>query len=135
MSDRRNLIVGGIALAIFAAAALLYYWRANPSAQLPKQVGGQYACLACKRNVQLTHGTRETPPFTCPDCRQRAAYPLLVCNACRKHFVPNLERRAEAEFPKLPIMPSCLACGSINVGAYIGAEPIPADQLVLPKWP
>ena len=134
--DRRNLIMVSVA-AVLIAAAVFYYYASRPSAkgEIPREIKLNGACLACRQPVRLEPKLGDPQPYTCPKCGERAVYSLFICRACGKHFVPNLERRAEGEFPALPMIPSCPACGSTNVGGYTGDETVPADELILPNWP
>jgi DNA-directed RNA polymerase subunit RPC12/RpoP len=133
--NRRDLILGVIAAVLIIAAIGYYSSRPSVTAELPQEIKLNAACLACRQHVQMVAGLRDPKPYECPECSERAVYPLLLCRDCGKHFVPNLERREESEFPKMPMMPSCPSCGSVNVGSYLGTETIPADELVLPAWP
>ena len=133
--NRRDLILGGVAATLILIAVVYVVTRPSASAELPSEVKANCACLACRQHVLVAAGVTDPRPYKCPECGERAAYPLLVCRDCGKHFVPNLERRGDKELPVPPIMPSCTACGSRNVGAYAGAETIPAEELVLPPWP
>ncbi len=133
--DKRNLTLTGIAVALLAAATVYYFTRSGAQARMPSKVSVNCACLACRKFVGVDAKITDPKPFTCPLCGQRAAYPLLMCRDCGAYFVPNLERSPDGEFPQMPMAPSCPKCGSRNVGAYVGREPIPADKLILPKWP
>jgi DNA-directed RNA polymerase subunit RPC12/RpoP len=133
--DRRNLILGGIAATLLLVAILYAVTRPSASAKIPHEIKANCACLACRQHVLVSAEVTDSRPYECPECGERAAYPLLLCRDCGKYFVPNLERRGDGELPSMPIMPSCTACGSRNVGAYSGTEMIPAEELVLPPWP
>jgi hypothetical protein len=133
--DRRNLILGGVAVLLLVVAVGYYVSRPSASAELPRETKVSGACLECRQHVQVVADLRAPRPFECPRCDARAVYPLFLCRDCGKHSVPKLERRGDAELPKIPIMPSCLSCGSVNVGNYLGTEIIPAGELVLPDWP
>jgi len=137
--NRRNLILGSVAALLIAVAVVYTLTRPKVGADLPREISANCACLACKQPVQIVARTKEPRPYTCPKCGQRAVYPLYQCHACGKVFVPNLVTYEDEEFPEqypaIPVVPSCSTCGSTNVGAYIGQEPVAADQLVLPPWP
>jgi len=120
---------------LIAAAVLYYATRPGAKGEIPREIALNGVCLACKQPVQLVAKLGTPRPYTCPECAERAVYPLFICRNCGNYFVPNLEPRAEGEFPALPMIPSCPACGSSNVGGYTGDELPPADQLVLPDWP
>jgi hypothetical protein len=133
--DRRNVILGGIAGVLILAAIVYTVTRPKVSADLPTEVKVNCACLACRQHVRVTAKVTDPCPYKCPECGERAAYPLFVCRDCGAYFVPNLVPREDREWPSMPVVPSCLKCGSANVGGYIGDEMIPSDKLVLPKWP
>lgn len=133
--DRRNLILGGVAGVLILVAILYTVTRPSVGAKIPQEIRPNCACLACRQHVRITAKLTDPRPFACPECRERAAYPLLICYDCGRHFVPRLIRHADSELPSMPMVPSCLACGSMNVGGYTGSEMIPADELVLPPWP
>jgi len=130
--DRRNLILGALAV-ILILIAVVYYTR-SPSARapIPREVQANCACLACRQHVRVEAKVVDPPPYACPLCSERAAYPLFVCRDCGKYFVPNLVASADQELPAMPVMPSCPSCGSTNVGGYIGDETIAAEELILP---
>jgi hypothetical protein len=131
----RNLVLGGIAGVLIVVAIVYYVSRPSVRAELPKELRLNCACLACRQHVRVTVGITDPRPYECPECGERAAYPLFVCRDCGAYFVPNLVHYEDREFPSMPVVPACLKCGSTKVGAYIGAETIPPDQLVLPRWP
>lgn len=133
--DRRNLILGCVAGVLILVAIVYYARRPSASAEMPREIKASCACLACGQHVRIVAEVVDVPPYDCPDCGEQAAYPLYVCRDCGKHSVPNLMRRGDDEFPSLPVVPSCTACGSANVGAYTGSETIPSEELVLPAWP
>ena len=138
---RKNLILGAVAAVIFLVAVVYYVTHSGAGAEIPKTIKANCACLVCRQAVRIEAALTQPQPYECPECGERAVYPVLICRDCGKYFVPNLERRPPVEgieeerLPKMPIMPSCPACGSRNVGSYIGDEPIPEDELVLPEWP
>jgi len=129
------MILGGVAGVLVLAAIVYYVTRPGAQATVPREIRVNCACLACGKHVRVEAALNAPRPFKCPECGERAVYPLFVCNECGVYFVPNLERRGDSEFPKLPIMPHCPSCGSALVGAYTGDEDIPAEELVLPEWP
>ncbi len=133
--DKRNLTLGGIAVATLIAAGAYYLSRPSAQARMPGKVCVNCACLACREFVEVDAKITDPKPYPCPKCGQRAAYPLLVCRDCGACFVPTLEHHADGEFPQMPMVPACPKCGSRNVGAYVGTEPVLADRLILPKWP
>ena len=139
--NRKNLILGATAVVIFLVAVVYYASRPGAGADIPKTIKANCACLACRQAVRVEAALTQPKPYECPECGERAVYPVLICRDCGKYFVPNLERRAPVEgieqenFPRMPIMPSCTACGSTNVGGYTGQEEIPSDELLLPEWP
>ena len=133
--DRRNLILGALAGVLLLIAIVYYATRPSAKGRIPREIRANCACLACRQHVRLEAKVVDPLPYECPECGERAAYPLFLCRDCGKYFVPNLERRGDRELPALPIMPSCAACGSRNVGAYAGDETIAADELILPPWP
>ena len=132
---RRNLILVALAGLLIIVAATYYFSRPSPTADLPREVRVSCVCLDCQQQVQIRAKVSNPAPYECPECGSRAVYTLLVCHDCGKKFVPNLERYPDEEYPLPPVIPSCLACGSRNVGGYSGDEPIPEDELVLPEWP
>jgi hypothetical protein len=132
---RRNVVLGAVAGLFIVVAAVYHFTRPSATADLPRQVGVNCACLECRQHVRVSAKVSDPRPYECPECGARAAYPLLECRDCGKKFVPNLGRYPDEEFPLMPVVPSCLACGSRNVGGYKGDETIPAEELVLPEWP
>ena len=139
--ERKNLILGAASGVIFLIAIVYYVTRPSAGADTPRSIKANCACLACRQPVFVEAAVTEPRPYTCPECGERAVYPVLVCRKCGKYFVPNLvpftpiEGIEEEGFPSTPIMPSCPACGSSDVRGYTGDEPPTADQLLLPKWP
>ena len=141
--DKKNLIMGGAAAIIFLVAIIYYVSRPGAEAPLPSAVKANCACLACRQAVFVKASLSDLQPYKCPECGERAVYPVLVCRDCGKLFVPNLERRGggevegieEENLPQVPIVPSCISCGSTNVGSYLGDEEIPSEDLLLPDWP
>ena len=111
MMDRRNLILGALAGVLLLIAIVYYATRPSAKARIPTEIRANCACLACRQHVRVEAKVVDPVPYECPECGERAAYPLF------------------------PIMPSCAACGSRNVGAYAGDETIAADELILPPWP
>ena len=109
--------------------------RPNVGAKIPREISANCACLACRQHVRITAKIVDPLPYECPECGEQAAYPLLVCRDCGKHFVPNLVKHEDEELPGMPVVPSCTACGSQNVGGYAGTETIASDKLILPRWP
>ncbi len=134
--DRRNLILGAIAGILILVAIVYAITRPGVGADLPREIKAAHcACLACRQHVRVTAKVTDPRPYECPECGERAAYPLLRCRDCGAYFVPNLVRREDRELPSMPVMPTCLKCRSTNVGGYIGDEAIPSDELILPAWP
>jgi len=133
--SRRDLILAAIAGVLILVAIVYYVSRPSVSADLPTTIRPNCACLACRQHVAVDAKVADPQPYVCPECGERAAYPLLVCRDCGKHFVPNLVQYEGDEFPSMPVVPVCPACGSTKVGGYTGSEMIPADELVLPPWP
>lgn len=133
--NRRDLILAVIAAALILAAIGYYASRPGATAELPQEIKLNAACLACRQHVRIVAGLTDPKPYECPECSERAVYPLLLCGDCGKHFVPNLEPREEVEFPQMPMVPSCLSCGSTSAGSYLGTDAVPADELLLPPWP
>jgi predicted RNA-binding Zn-ribbon protein involved in translation (DUF1610 family) len=135
--SRRDLIFGAVAVVILVVAAVLYFRRAGSAeAKLPERVRLYGACLACQETVEVDHNLRQTPPYSCPQCGELAVYPWYYCRDCRTQFVPTLVPREDREYPTLPVVPSCPACGSTDVGGY---RPHPdlevSDIAPLPPWP
>jgi predicted RNA-binding Zn-ribbon protein involved in translation (DUF1610 family) len=133
--NRRNSMLGALAGFLLVIAVVYYATRPGATGRIPREVRANCACLACRQHVRVEAKVVDPLPYECPQCGERAAYPLLVCRDCGKYFVPNLERRGEGELPTPPIMPFCAACGSPNVGGYAGDDTIPAEELILPPWP
>jgi len=133
--NKKQLILGAGAAALLVVAIVYYATRPNAKAVIPNQVTVHCACLACQKHVELEVATRAQAPYECPDCGERAAYPLFLCSECGKYGVPVLQ--AGEEFPKIPMIPSCSACGKQPMMGYMGnGDDIPPDdQLALPKWP
>ena len=134
--NRRDAILLGVAVVAGGAGVIYYATRSKAGAEIPKEIKVNCACLACRQHVRLVAGLTEPRPYVCPECGERAAYPLLECFKCGKHFVPNLERREGMDLPSMPVVPSCPACGSSQVGAYREQEGVlTSEELLLPSWP
>jgi DNA-directed RNA polymerase subunit RPC12/RpoP len=133
--NRRNLVLGGIAGVLIVAAVGYTVTRPSVSADLPTEIRPSCACLACGQHVHVGVKLTAPKPYTCPECGERAAYPLFVCRDCGAYFVPNLVHYEDSELPSLPVVPSCPSCGSTRVGNYTGDETIPSGELILPEWP
>ena len=133
--DRRNLTLGAAAGVLILIAIVYYATRPSARAQLPTDIKANCACLACRQHIRIATKVAMPLPYECPECGERAAYPLFVCRDCGKYFVPNLERHEEEEFPTMPFTPTCPACGNTKVGGYTGSEMIPSEELLLPEWP
>lgn len=135
-SARRNIVLGGSVIVLFALAAYLYFSRAGAQAELPQEYTIDGVCLACQQEARITASFDEPAPSACPHCGERAVYPWMYCFDCKKRFIPNLEQRGSGP-PRYPIVPSCRACGSRNVGQYVPEDPLqkPIGDAPLPEWP
>jgi DNA-directed RNA polymerase subunit RPC12/RpoP len=135
--SNRDLVLGGLAVLLIAAAAVLYAtWAGSAKAQLPRSATTLGVCLACKQECAVSHGTAEVAPFECPNCAERAVYPWYFCLDCKKRFVPALVSGPEDEYPRVQPFASCPACGSPRVRGYLSAmEPQVAGDAPLPPWP
>ena len=133
--DRRNVVLGAIAGILILVAIVYTATRKGTGADLPTKFRANCVCMECRRQVRIEAKVVERSPYECPECGKRAVYPMFFCLECGKRGVPRLERREGREFPSIPMVPSCSACGSQRMGAYLGAETIPAEVLVLPDWP
>jgi predicted RNA-binding Zn-ribbon protein involved in translation (DUF1610 family) len=133
--DRRNIILGAIAGVLILVAIVYAATRKGAGADLPTEFKANCVCLACRQQVRIESRVVDRSPYECPKCGKRAVYPMFVCRDCGKYGVPKLARREGDEFPSIPMVPSCSACGSQNVGGYTGTDIIPAEELALPDWP
>lgn len=135
-STARNAAVGVIAVALIAFA-VYRFGRAGGAAPIPSQYTIEGVCLACKNEVRADASLNQPQPLRCPSCGQDAVYEWMYCNACKKRFVPNLARPDPQGPPRVPVVPSCSACGSTNVTAYIPEDPTqqPVGDAPLPPWP
>ena len=52
-------------------------------------------------------GTRGSPGYTCPKCKQRTGYTAWLCRECGERFLPEYHRTSEAK----PGVPECPKCG------------------------
>ncbi|MEW6252777.1 MAG: hypothetical protein AB1716_19245 [Planctomycetota bacterium] len=129
-------LVGILALGIVGGAVYFAQrGRARPPHQ-PEHLRIVGVCLACGKDVEATLAIDELPPAACSSCNQRAVFPLMYCQACRKTFVPRLVKAHDGAWRSEPY-PSCTGCGAGGAIAYEPAwiEQPPAGRIALPKWP
>ena len=127
--DKRNITLLAVAGVLILVALVYTMSRDSVSADLPTKYNAHCACMACKQHVRIAAKITDQRPYTCPECGERAVFPLFKCQDCGKYCVPNLMLRADAEFPSVPMIPSCSACGSQNIRVYIGTETIPSEEI------
>lgn len=134
--SKRNLVLSGVTVVALGLAAY-FYFSGGEAVALPKMVNAEVVCLHCKEESLISYDRAAFPPYTCPACGERAAYPWLYCYDCNRKFVPTLIEREGHDLPIPTPFPTCTYCGCRNVSAYSTELPnqTPVGNAKLPKWP
>lgn len=132
--QKRNLVLGGLAVVVLAGAGYFFFSGKKPAAQL-ETYNYRGACLACKQSVDGTMRYDEQFPLKCAKCSKAAVFPWYYCYACKHRFIPPPAQ--DGGKLHLPIGPACAKCKSTNVGQFdpeLGTQQ-PVGDLPPPDMP
>ncbi len=133
MENKRNLVLGGVAVVLIAVAVYMFLPRRNVRTPL-QNYNAHGICLNCKAESPFTADLRTPAPFRCPSCGEEAVYPVLSCGDCGTRFVADLQR-FPGQPPRSNPFPTCPKCNCTTVSAWDPAAASATDPPILPKWP
>lgn len=133
----RNLVLGGIAIVLFAVAGYVFLRPAGGKIRLPDEYQYRGICAACKSEVMGKYSKHEHEPYQCPACSERAAFLWRYCSVCHKRTLPELVKPAEGGPKTVPAMPLCPVCRCFDLSPFDPDRPdqAPTGDNPLPRWP
>lgn len=135
-SGQRLISLGAIAVILAGVVGFYYYRRSDAPPPPGKTITLNGICLACRKEVTVTHHFRERQPIVCPECGEQAVYGTCYCPHCKLRVIPKFDPPVGGEPPRVPMIRECRFCGGRTI-AYIPFDPehqkAPLGEL--PKWP
>lgn len=116
-------MLGVVSFGLLGLAAALYLARAQAEAEFESTYTMDGICLKCGEEVVASYDAGNRAVGWCPNCQTQTVYSWLLCEDCKKRFIPNLVASRDGGPPVPPIVPICTGCGSNNTGAWLADFP------------
>ncbi len=134
-SSRSKMVLGSIAVLALAIAAYVTLSSGEELAAPGETLRVTGVCLACQAAVDQQYPRRAHTPYHCDACGEDAVYPWLFCHDCKKRVVPRLADDRDG-VPRIPLNPTCPACGGPSLMQWLSEEPMheAVEDAPLPAW-
>ena len=110
-----NAVKVAIAVVVLVLAVVLYFVRSHGGGHPTSRTdyNAKLQCVACNHQFKTNLEVTDRPPYPCPNCGKKEAWPLRQCRDCDEVFLPPLE----GDPPRQPMIATCPKCKSQATGA------------------